>query len=196
MRWTLVLQRNLRHRAVGLLTHRAKNAVACPKPRPARRVGRPAALNLISCAVVLIALAAAGCGPTKLRTIDTEYDFNKQVLKAERPAVVYFTKEGCAACMFLNPCVDQLYDEYQGRVEFVEFDLMTFWGSIKCDGIWRRHRVAYFPTVILFVGGKEKHRWVGEYSREAYRKVLSEVAPLPDLEKPPVASSPSTGKLQ
>jgi thiol-disulfide isomerase/thioredoxin len=161
----------------------------------ARRVRRPAAQYLISCAVILAALAAGGCGPTKLRPIDTEFDFNRQILKAERPALVYFTKEGCAACALLNPCIDQLYDEYQDRVEFAEFDLMTFWGSIKCERIWKRYRVAYFPTVVLFVNGKEAHRWVGDYNRDAYRKVLNEVAPLPAVGTAPVAGGRPAGKL-
>jgi len=140
---------------------------------------------LAACAILV--LTAGGCGPSRLRPIDTEFDFSRKVLKAERPTVVYFTKEGCAACMFLNPCINQLFDEYQDRVDFAEFDLMTFWGTIKCEPIWKRHRVAYFPTVVLFVGGKEKHRWVGEYNGNAYRKVLDEVAGPPASKKPPAA---------
>ena len=144
-------------------------------------------LAAIACAVAVFILA--GCGPSKLRVIDTEYDFTRQVLKAERPAVVYFTKEGCAACMFLNPCMDQLFDEYQGRVEFVEYDLMTFWGSVKCETLWKRYRIAFYPTVVLFVDGKEKHRWVGEYNRDAYRKVLDEVIGPPASQKPTAAGT-------
>ena len=151
--------------------------------------------NWVIGTVILLALAAAGCGPTKLRVLDTEYDFNKQILKAERPALVYFTKEGCAACMFLNPCMDQLFDEYQGRVEFAEYDLMSFWGSIKCESLWRRHRIALFPTVVLFVSGKETHRWVGEYNRDAYRKVLNEALSPPAPETAPVAGAPPADKL-
>jgi thioredoxin-like negative regulator of GroEL len=145
---------------------------------------------LAACAI--LAAVAAGCGPSKLRPIDTEFDFNRQILKAERPAVVYFTKEGCAACMFLNPCMDQLYDEYQDRVEFAEFDLMTFWGTVKCETVWKRYRVALLPTVVLFVGGKEKQRWVGEFNRDAYRKTLNEVVGPPAPQRAPTAALATT----
>jgi len=151
----------------------------------------PLAALLVS---VVTAVAAGGCGPSKLRPIDTEFDFNRQILKAERPAVVYFTKEGCAACMFLNPCMDQLYDEYQDRVEFAEFDLMTFWGTVKCETIWKRYRVAILPTVVLFVNGKEKRRWVSEYSGDAYRKALNEVVEPPAPTRAPAGKAGLAGK--
>jgi len=177
MRRTLIRQRNLEICAAGLRTRREKMPYAHEGLRPyARRVRRPAAQYLISCAVILVALAAGGCGSSKFRPIESEQEFTRQVLDAKRPALVYFTKDGCAACMFLNPCMDQLYDEYEDRVDFAEFSLMTFWSQVKCDRVWKRYRIAYFPTVVLFVNGKEKNRWVGEYGGGAYRKVLDEVA--------------------
>lgn len=142
---------------------------------------------LAACAILV--LAAAGCGPSKLRPIEGEQEFMREILKAERPALVYFTKDGCAACMFLNPCMDQLYDEYHDRMELAEFSLMTFWSEVKYERIWKAFRIAYFPTVVLFAGGKEKHRWVGEYNGDAYRKVLNEVV------GPPAPKGAPPGKV-
>jgi len=128
---------------------------------------------LAACAALV--LVVGGCGPGKLRPIASEWEFNQQVLKSDRPVVVYFSKQGCAWCMFLDSCMDQLYEEYSDRVTFTRFELMSFWSKITCEPIWKRYRIARFPTVVLFVNGKEKYRWVTNYSGDAYRPVLDEV---------------------
>jgi len=143
---------------------------------------RNSLLAAIACA--LAALAAGGCGASKLGLIRHEVEFEEQVLQADRPVVVEFYKPGCAGCFFSDPLLDQLFDEYQDRVVFVKFELANVWGQITCAPIWKKYRVALFPTVVLFVGGREKHRWVIEYNGGDYRKVLDEVAGPPAPGKP------------
>ena len=139
-------------------------------------------LALVACA--LVAVAAGGCGASKLGLLKHEVEFNEQVLRADRPVVVEFYKPGCAGCLFSDPMLDQLVDEYGDRVIFVRFELANFWGQIASESIWKKYRVAFFPTVLLFVGGREKHRWVVDYNGGAYRKVLDEVAGPPPPNKP------------
>jgi len=147
---------------------------------------------LAACAALV--LVVGGCGPGKLRPIASEWEFNQQVLKSDRPVVVYFSKQGCAWCMFLDSCMDQLYEEYSDRVTFTRFELMSFWSKITCEPIWKRYRIARFPTVVLFVNSKEKYRWVTEYGGDAYRPVLNEVAGPPPLRRTPAASGGPPGK--
>jgi thiol-disulfide isomerase/thioredoxin len=170
----------------------------------ARRVRRPAAL---SCVIVLIAcvlgaLAATGCAQSKLRLLVSEGEFNDEVLKADQPVVVYFSKGGCAACMFLDGTMNQVSDEYAGRIKFFRFELMPFWSDKPtCQALWKRYRVATYPTVVLIVGGKERKRWVTDYNADRYRKVLDEVsapsapasppAPKPAPKPPDATSAPS-----
>jgi len=147
---------------------------------------------LAACAALV--LVVGGCGPSKLRPIASEWEFNQQVLKSDRPVVVYFSKQGCAWCMFLDSCMDQLCEEYRDRVTFTRFELMSFWSKITCEPIWKRYRIARFPTVVLFVNGKEKYRWVTNYSGDAYRPVLDEVAGPPAPRRTPAASGGPPGK--
>ena len=155
-------------------------AAAARKASPDARgsagaAGRRVVLRAALAACAALVLVVGGCGPSRLRPIASEWEFNQQVLKADRPVVVYFTKGGCAWCMFLDSCMDQLYEEYSDRVTFTRFELMSFWSKITCEPIWKRYRIARFPTVVLFVNGKEKYRWVTNYSSDAYRPVLDEV---------------------
>ena len=156
--------------------------------RPTGLAGRRVLPRAAWAACAALVLVAGGCGPSKLRPIASEWEFNQQVLKADRPVVVYFTKGGCAWCMFLDSSMDQLCEEYRDRVTFLRFELMSFWSKITCEPIWKGYRIAKFPTVVLFVNGKEKYRWVTNYSSEAYRPVLDEVAAAPAPRRTPAAS--------
>jgi thioredoxin 1 len=151
-------------------------------PRCASRTGR----RLLDCrgalrgtlalmAWALLVLAAGGCGPAKFKPVTNEAEFDEQVLKADKPVLVAFFKGGCATCLFLDPCMDRLAEDYDGRVSFAKFELMRFWFEVTCPAIQKRHRIGFFPTVVLFVEGKEKKRWIIDYSGDAYRKVLDEV---------------------
>jgi hypothetical protein len=81
--------------------------------------------------------------------------------------------------MWLDGNMDQLCDEYTGRVKFVKFELMKFWFECSCPTLAKRYRIGLYPTVLLIVNGKEKKRWVAEYNGDKYRMVLNEVAPAP-----------------
>jgi thioredoxin 1 len=148
---------------------------------------------LLACAG--LALAAGGCGPLKFNQINDEQKFEEQVLKADKPVLVDFFKGGCAACMVLDPLMDELAEEYKDRVVFAKFELMRFWLEITSFPIWWKYHIVLYPTVVLFVNGKEKKRWVANYLGFSYRKVLDEVAGLPvPNKKPPAATAPPSGE--
>ena len=135
-----------------------------------RRVPRRAAL--VACAMGVF--VAGGCGSSRLAIIRDEATFNEQVLKADRPIVVEFSKGGCLWCLFVDSSLDPLVGEYQGRVRFARFELVDAWGKITSEALWKRYRIGLYPTVILFVDGRARKRWVVDYNADHYRKVLDE----------------------
>jgi thioredoxin 1 len=104
-------------------------------------------------------------------------DFDAQVLKADKPVLIDFYKEGCAYCAMLDPTMDTLANEYDGRVKIASFRALTFVFGVPCPAIKDRYDVVFVPTVILFINGQEKHRWTSEFDTNAYRKVLNAVVP-------------------
>ena len=148
-----------------------------------------AALGPMAC-VVLILVAVGGCGPAKFKQVATENEFDEEVLKADKPVVVDFFTGGCASCMFLDGTMDELCTEYDGRVKFVKIELMRFWLEVSCPEIQKRYRIGLYPTVVLFVNGQEKKRWVAQYSTDKYRTRLNEVAPAKPAGTP--ESTPAT----
>ena len=81
--------------------------------------------------------------------------FEEQVLKSEIPVVVDFGAEWCHPCRQLDVVIDELADEWQGKVQIVKLDID---GNVDTT---MRYGVMGVPTLILFIGGEDKERLVG-----------------------------------
>ena len=132
------------------------------------------AAAMVACGVLTV--MAGGCTATNIIPIADEADFQQQVIEADRPVVVDFYKEGgCPTCKLLEPILDQLADEYRGRVIFAKFAVMTSFFQTTSEEIKQRYDITYIPTAVLFVRGKEVKRWPLYYMFDDYRKTLDEV---------------------
>jgi len=146
---------------------------------------------------VLLALVAGGCGASKFTRInETASDFHKQVLQADQPVLVEFFKGGCPTCGLLDPTLDQLFDEYNGRMKFVSFEMMRAYFAVSCPEVQKKQRIAYYPTVILYVKGEEKKRWIIDYGIDNYRAVLNETVGGPAVAEKPDAPRPDASQPQ
>lgn len=81
--------------------------------------------------------------------------FDAQVLKSELPVIVDFGAEWCHPCRQLDVVVDELAEEWDGRVKIVKLDID---GNVDTT---MRFGVMGVPTLILFIGGEDKERLVG-----------------------------------
>jgi thioredoxin 1 len=119
---------------------------------------------------------AAGCGGEKVRQILNEADFNRTVLQSAQPVLVDFYKGGgCPPCKMVLPALDELAEEYKGRVLVTKFELISMWFEVQSERLKAQYDIFYIPTVILFVDGKERKRWPLIFLTSEYRKVLDEV---------------------
>jgi thioredoxin 1 len=146
---------------------------------------------------VALALVGGGCGASKFTRInETASDFYKQVLQADQPVLVEFFKGGCPTCGLLEPTLNQLFDEYNGRMKFISFEMMRSYFAVSCPEVQKKQRIAYYPTVVLYVKGEEKKRWIIDYGIEKYRDVLKEVVGEPTVAQKPDASKPDARKWE
>ncbi|MCX5684239.1 MAG: thioredoxin domain-containing protein [Planctomycetota bacterium] len=130
---------------------------------------------VLACAILVLAAAGCGGGSRVTHVGEAAAEFDQVVMKSEAPVLMEFFKQGCAACGMLEPTLDQLAEEYQGRVTVASFMAYTVVFGIPCPEINQRYNIGLTPTVILFVKGQEKKRWVAEYDGNAYRTVLNGV---------------------
>jgi thioredoxin 1 len=134
--------------------------------------------GLVACGVLL--MAVAGCGSTggESRVVQTGEDtFQLDVLDSPQPVLVDFYKDGCPFCVALDPTMDQLSKEYEGRVKVCRFMIMTAYWTFPALDIKTKYQITLVPTVVLCDKGKEVQRWAVIYPAEAYRPELNKVAP-------------------
>ena len=85
----------------------------------------------------------------------TESEFENSVLKAEKPVIVDFGAEWCHPCKQLDPVLDELAGELEGKVKVFSVD------SDQEVNLVTRYGVMGLPTLILFVDGEPQERLTG-----------------------------------
>lgn len=85
----------------------------------------------------------------------TDGDFQSEVLQANLPVLVDFSASWCAPCKMLDPIVQQLADEWQGKVKVVRLDVDDQ-PLVAMD-----YQVMSVPTLVLFKGGQPVERVTG-----------------------------------
>ncbi|HET6429172.1 MAG TPA: thioredoxin domain-containing protein [Phycisphaerae bacterium] len=130
----------------------------------------------------LLAVLAGGCasaGPEKALVIRRTEQFDREVLQSGKPALVLFSKQGCAPCAPLYGTMDRLACEYKARAVVAKFMALTFFFHAPAPELNARYNICWVPTVILFANGQPRRRWLCEYSIDTYRQALNEVLPPP-----------------
>ncbi len=115
-------------------------------------------------------------------------EFGELIARADRPVLMVFNKTGCPTCVLLRPNLKRLADEYQGRVLFARYKHVSAWLKVTSWRILREFRVYFVPTVILFVGGQERKRWVLHYGIDSYRHALDEALGQPSAAQQPTSA--------
>ncbi|MGY6518596.1 MAG: thioredoxin TrxA [Lysobacteraceae bacterium] len=82
-------------------------------------------------------------------------DFDAEVLKASEPVLVDFWAEWCGPCKMISPIVDQIAQEYAGRVKVVKINID------HNPGTPRQYAVRGIPTLMLFKDGQVAGTQVG-----------------------------------
>lgn len=105
----------------------------------------------------------------QVRQITAEQEFREEVLAADRPVLVDFYTERCAACHTLAPTIGKLAEDYRGRAKVIGVD------AHKAQALSRRYMIRAVPTVILFRGGEPVERWTGALPENVYRRALDSI---------------------
>ncbi len=83
--------------------------------------------------------------------------------------LVDFWAAWCKPCVFLAPVINELAENYHGKVKVAKFDVEA---SKKIPS---KLNIMNIPTVIIFKDGKELHRIIGVKPYNYYKKLLEKI---------------------
>lgn len=89
----------------------------------------------------------------------TEPDFEREVLGSSVPYLLDFSASWCAPCRALEPILEQIAREHQGRLRVGKIDMDD------ASELAARLGVRGAPTVVLFHAGREQARQLGLTSK-------------------------------
>ena len=96
----------------------------------------------------------------------TDSDFEQEVLESDTPVLVDFWAEWCAACKMVAPVLDDLADEYDGKIKFTKVDVDSNPETAMKYGI------RSIPTLLVFKGGSPVDQVVGAVPKAVIKKRL------------------------
>src|SRR5512135_3187726 len=85
----------------------------------------------------------------------TDATFESEVLKATSPTLVDFWAPWCGPCRMVAPVVEELADEYAGKVNFVKVN------TDENPTTAMRYGIRSIPTLLVFKGGSAVGQIIG-----------------------------------
>jgi len=99
----------------------------------------------------------------------TDENFEQEVLQSDKPVLVDFWAEWCAPCRMLAPTIEELAEEYAGKVKVGKVDTDTNARTPAQFGI------SAIPTVMLFKDGQVVKKFVGLQTKRELKAAIDEV---------------------
>src|SRR5262252_2885977 len=100
----------------------------------------------------------------------TADNFATEVLQSAQPFLVDFWAEWCGPCKMLGPILDELAQEYSGRVKI---------GKVNIDehqALAAQYGIRSIPTLLLFHQGQVAEQLVGLRSKRDLKNSFERVA--------------------
>ena len=96
----------------------------------------------------------------------TDDSFESEVLQSSVPVLVDYWADWCGPCKMIAPVLDEIADEYDGRVKIAKLNID------ESPNTPPRYGIRGIPTLIIFHGGEVEEQLVGVQPKTRLQQAL------------------------
>jgi thioredoxin 1 len=91
-----------------------------------------------------------------------DINFDDLVIKSDKPVVVDFWAEWCGPCRMVAPIMEEISQEYEGKVLVVKCDVDS------SPSVSEKYSIRNIPTILFFKDGKIADKQVGAVPKKNF----------------------------
>jgi len=103
-----------------------------------------------------------------MKEINSQNEWDTQVLNSDKPVFVDFWAEWCGPCRAVSPTVEEVSKEYDGKVDFVKVNVD------ENNELASKYNVFSIPTLAIFQNGEVIAQTAGAASKDKIKAYIDQ----------------------
>ena len=99
----------------------------------------------------------------------TDKSFDDEIINSKIPSMVDFWAEWCGPCKMVSPVVEELAQEYKGKIKIASMDVDSN------REVPAKFGIRNIPTLILFKGGEVVQTIIGAHPKNYFDEELKKL---------------------